>query len=86
MKSMAGSYRMIALTRSLDPKCDLLEWWEPGDLPYRGAVEFGDDEWDARTVGAELSHALCIFQELFRDGDLSDGLRQMRSRWNRKSR
>jgi len=86
MKSIGGKCRIVALTRSADPKLDLLEWWEPEELPFRGKEKFGDDEWDARTVTSEVSHALRLFQKLFRDGDLSIELNGLRSRWDRKPR
>jgi len=86
MKSIGGKYRLVVLTRSGDPKYDLLEWWEPEERPFTGIEKFGDDEWDARTVSSDVSHALRLFQELFRDGDLSIELNGFRSRWDRKPR
>lgn len=86
MNSIGDKYRLVALTRSADPKLDLLEWWEPEDRPFRVTERFGDDEWDARTVSSNISHALSLFQELFQSGDLSVELDGLRSRWNRKSR
>lgn len=86
MNSIGGKYRLVALTRSADPKLDLLEWWEPEDRPFSGTERFGDDEWDARTVSSNISHALSLFQELFQSGDLSVELNGLRSRWNRKPR
>lgn len=86
MNSIGRKYRLVALTRSAVPKLDLLEWWEPEDRPFRGTERFGDDEWDARTVSSDISHALSLFQELFQNGDLSPELSGLRSRWNRKSR
>lgn len=86
MKSIGGKYRLVVLTRSGDPKYDLLEWWEPEERPFTGIERFGDDEWDARTVSSDVSHALRLFQELFRDGDLSIELNGFRSRWDRKPR
>lgn len=38
MKSLPGQYRLVVLTRSNDPKAELLEWWEQGDSPFRGGV------------------------------------------------
>ncbi len=86
MKSIGGKCRLVALTRSADPKFDLLEWWEPEERPFMGTEKFGDDEWDARTVTSDVSHALRLFQELFRHGDISIELNGFRSRWDRKPR
>lgn len=84
MKSLPGQYRLVVLTKSLDPKAELLEWWEEGDTPFQGFVRFGDDDWDARTVCSDLSVAKATFRELFDYGDIPIGLLQMRSQWDPK--
>ncbi len=84
MTSLPGQYRLVALTRSDDPRAGLLEWWEPGHAPFRGLVRFGDDPWDARTVSADPAIAQDLFKELFDHGQLSVGLAQLRSPWDPK--
>ncbi|MFJ7142973.1 DUF6911 family protein [Pseudomonas protegens] len=84
MKAIPGKYRLVILTRSSDPKAELQEWWESGSSKFRGVISIGDDEWDARTVCSDLSVAKVIFKEFFDSGDLSSGLRQMRSQWDPK--
>lgn len=84
MKSLPGKYRLIAMTRSIDPKNQLLEWWESSDSSFRGTVRFGDDEWDARTVSSDLSIAEAVFREFFLHGDLPESISQFRSQWDPK--
>lgn len=83
MESLAGQFRIIALTRDDDPKNELLEWWEPKAVGFRGTILFGDDEWDARMVSGELAVAKNIFNELYEHGELShEMLLSLRSQWN----
>ena len=85
MVALPGQFRLIALTNDPDRKNRLLEWWEPGDNPFRGKILFGDDPWDARTVCTDLEVAMRIFRDMFDHGDLSEtSLSEMRSQWNRK--
>lgn len=84
MKSIPGQYRVVALTRSDDPKLELLEWWESGNSPFRGVAHFGDDALDLRTVCSDLSVAQILFKELYDFGELEVGLQQMRSQWDPK--
>lgn len=42
--------------------------------------------WHLRGLDPAVWHALRLFQELFRDGDLSIELNGLRSRWDRKPR
>lgn len=86
MKAIQGKYRMIALTRSDDPKMQLLEWWEPSDSSFRGVVKMGDDEWDLRTVATDLTFAKSLFHEIYITGDLKSGVLQFRSQWEPKPR
>lgn len=85
MQSLPGQFRLIVLTKSTDPKAQLLEWWELGDASFRGAIRFGDDDWDARTVCSDIAVAKKVFKDLFDHGELTDaGLSQFRSEWDRK--
>lgn len=84
MDSLPGKYRLAVLTRSDNPKEEYLEWWELSGSAYRGAIRFGDDDWDARTVCFDISIAEEIFKELYEKGDLEVGLAQMRSPWEPK--
>lgn len=85
MTSLPGKFRLIILTNDPDPKNELLEWWEPGETSFRGAIRFGDDDWDARTVSGELSVARQFFNHLYNYGKLTDDLlSEMRSQWNPK--
>lgn len=84
MKSLQGMFRLEVLTRSPNPKEEYLEWWELSESTFRGAVRFGDDDCDARTVCTNISVAEAIFKELYETGDLEAGLFQMRSPWNPK--
>lgn len=78
-------FRLIALTRDKDTKKELLEWWEPGDAPFRGMVRFGDDEWDARTSSSDISVAENVFHDLYESGQLSpEILQDFRSQWDPK--
>lgn len=88
MASLAGKYRLIAFTNAPDPRDELYEWWEPGNTHFRGKVYFEEDEWDwdARTVCTDLAVAKAMFRELFDYGDLREGIKQMRSSWDRKPR
>ncbi|UJT96813.1 hypothetical protein LSP16_32475 [Pseudomonas aeruginosa] len=74
--------KLAVLTSSPNPKEEYLEWWEFGDSPFRGVVRFGDDEFDSRTVCADISIAEAVFKELYETGGLDVGLAQMRSPWN----
>ncbi len=40
------------------------------DSPFRGVVRFGDDEFDSRTVCADISIAEAVFKELYETGGL----------------
>lgn len=84
MTSLQGMFRLEVLTRSPNPKEEYLEWWELSESTFRGAVRFGDDDCDARTVCTDISVAEAIFKELYETGDLEAGLSQMRSPWNPK--
>ncbi|WP_248741944.1 MULTISPECIES: hypothetical protein [unclassified Pseudomonas] len=84
MKSLSGKYRMVASTRSDDPKLELMEWWELGDSPFRGVEYFGDDALDLRTVCSDVSVARGLFKEIYDSGELKTGLLQMRSQWDPK--
>jgi len=83
--ALPNQLRLIALTRDDNPKNELLEWWEPGDAPFRGTVRFGDDEWDSRTVSSDVRVAEKIFHDLYENGQLSpEALENFRSQWNPK--
>ncbi|MFU3392051.1 DUF6911 family protein [Pseudomonas aeruginosa] len=82
MDSLPGRFKLAVLTSSPNPKEEYLEWWEFGDSPFRGVVRFGDDEFDSRTVCADISIAEAVFKELYETGGLDVGLAQMRSPWN----
>lgn len=85
MVSLPGQFKLAALTRFIDPKAELREWWEPGDAAFRRTVRFGDDEWDARMVSNDISVAKRLFRDLFVHGELTDAsLIQMRSAWDPK--
>jgi hypothetical protein len=63
------------------------EWWEAGDTPFRGTMEFNDHEWDDRTVCRDLSIAVGMFRDFFDHCDLTEfGLSQTRSVWEPKPR
>ncbi|WP_426337725.1 hypothetical protein [Pseudomonas aeruginosa] len=79
MDSLPGRFKLAVLTSSPNPKEEYLEWWEFGDSPFRGVVRFGDDEFDSRTVCADISIAEAVFKELYETGGLDVGLAQMRS-------
>lgn len=83
--ALPNQLRLIALTRDDNPKNELLEWWEPGEVPFTGTVRFGDDEWDSRTVSSDMRVAEKIFHDLYEDGELSTNtLENFRSQWNPK--
>ncbi len=84
MKSLSGQCRMVALTRSADPKLELMEWWESGDSPFRGVAYFNDDALDLRTVCSDVSVVQELFKELYDSGDLESVFLQMRPQWNPK--
>jgi hypothetical protein len=87
MDSLPGLYRLIYSPKnktSLE-KSNLYEWWEAGDSPFRGMIAFGDDDWDARTVSADLDIANIIFKDMHENGYLTEiSMSQMRSVWDRK--
>ncbi|MBH9345980.1 hypothetical protein I5K76_30290 [Pseudomonas aeruginosa] len=84
MDSLPGRFKLAVLTSSPNPKEEYLEWGGVGDSPFRGVVRFGDDDFDSRTVCADISIAEAIFKELYETGGLDVGLSQMRSPWNPK--
>ena len=87
MTALPGRFRLVVLTKFIDPKDELREWWEPSDEPFRGLERFGDDDWDARTICTDVSVAKQIFKDLFDHGELTESsFRQMRSNWNPKPR
>lgn len=87
MTSIPGRFRLVTLTKFVDPKDELREWWEPSEAPFRGTERFGDDDWDARTVCTDVSVAKLIFKDLFDHGELTESsLSQMRSNWNPRPR
>ncbi|WP_431189358.1 DUF6911 family protein [Achromobacter spanius] len=79
MKAIPGHYKLFVRAQASDPLDEFLEWWEPGDSIFRGNICFGDDEWDARTVCADLRIAENMFHELFESGSLRLDLQSMRS-------
>lgn len=87
MTALPGRFRLVVLTKFIDPKDELREWWEPGDEPFRGLERFGDDDWDARTICTDVSVAKQIFKDLLVHGELTESsFGQMRSNWNPKPR
>ena len=83
--ALPGLFRLVALTRDENPKNELLEWWEPGDIPFKKKVLFGDDEWDSRTTSSDVSVAEKVFHDLYQNGRLtSEVLQDFRSQWNPK--
>ena len=88
MDALPEKFRIIVLTRDEDRKRGLLEWWEPGDVPFRGIMRFThDDEWDTRTISNDLSIAKAVFWDLFEDGEISpENMENFRSGWDPKPR
>jgi hypothetical protein len=88
MESQPGKFRLIYTPEECpEERTNRQEWWEPGDAPFRGTVNFGGHEWDARTVCEDLTIAVKFFRDFFDHGDLTKvSLDQMRSVWERKSR
>jgi len=87
MVALPGQFRLVILTKFIDPKTELREWWEQGDSPFRGTARFGDDDWDARTVCADVTVAKKVFKDLFDHGELTESsFIQMRSNLNPKPR
>jgi hypothetical protein len=85
MVSLPGQFKLVALTKFIDPKAELREWWEPGETEFRGTVCFGDDDCDARMVSSDISVAKRLFRDLFVHGELTDAsFIQMRSAWDPK--
>ncbi|MDH2436139.1 hypothetical protein QCD60_26770 [Pokkaliibacter sp. MBI-7] len=82
--SLGGQFRIVLLTNSDDPQNDIMEWWEPEDLPFRGKTLFGDDAWDNRTVCTDISTAYKILKEYHAKMDLIENLENMRYTWNKK--
>lgn len=39
------------------------EWWEPGDIPFRGTTVFNDHPFDDRTVCRDVHVALNMFKD-----------------------
>lgn len=86
MDAQPGAFRIIysPVTPSSE-RSNMLEWWEPGDLPFRGTTNFSHHEWDDRTVCRDVSVAKQIFNDFFENQDLTKvSLDQMRSEWDPK--
>ncbi|WP_269791342.1 hypothetical protein [Stenotrophomonas sp. Iso1] len=82
MKAVDGRYRVVALTRSGDPKMAVLEWRQESDFALMKQVRFGGDEWDARTICSDISVAERIFKEVYDFGGIMEGLSCMKSQWD----
>lgn len=85
--SVLNRYRIILTTNDKDRRNEILEWWEPGDAPYRGVLKNSyDDELDARTFSDDIDIAKKIFFEFFENAELSKAtLMNFRSQWNPKA-
>lgn len=83
MDAIPSQFRIVILTRDENPKNELLEWWEEGSSSFRGMVQIGDDDWDARTVGSDVRVAEKIFKNIYSGkGFELKGFGEFRSQWD----
>jgi hypothetical protein len=68
-------------------KSKLMEWWEPGDVAFRGTAVFNDHPFDDRTVCRDVEVPVRLFKDFFDNHDLTEAsLVDFLSVWDAKSR
>lgn len=68
-------------------KTRMREWWEVGDLTFRGTTVFNDHPFDDRTVCRDVEIAVRIFKDFFDNHDLTEAsLGHFISVWDAKPR
>lgn len=72
-------YMKIVTLAFLPDGEELMEWWEPGDAPFRGTRRCHDHDWDARMFSTDVGVAQALFRDVLANGRLSEAsLRQFR--------